>query len=528
MKCFECKDHSDLEDNPWKSLSYIIFVIQFMSMTLDLFMDTSVEPAWHYAITTIEFVVSTLLALYQLLRLGNLWPSCKRRYTCKPTLLLMTSLIMQLAMILVAGYSYNDNEDWAEWTLFGTSIAWGLVNPMTYDSVAAAKNQEEQEQQAKEEGTSIKKKKTSMTWMSACVSVFTRHFSRTPILFLVATLFAIAQAILGTYQGAVINELTKAVTKGIADEQDVERLGGTLIIVWFCASLSRFIFDTLSALMFSRLDNWLRSTVFDKAAQASADGADSSLSLADYQARYASDITGVVGLYGTLLRGVVVNVLLICTNFVFLVIVDWKIAAITLGFLAMGVTSGPTDLAGTAARNVQNDVTKGLDILQDSEPPQDRIERHQVEVLVPLKRDLFRRGFFSNMVDTFNNFFSSFLTAIVVINMSWQVFNGELDSSQFLGIFFVFKQLQKPATKLSGVIKKAVSKTANLERVNAVVFGDDDGNSKDDGTEGDGAEDGEGMEQSLSTAPVAESQIRQGVIMKKKDPNIEYLKTDDV
>lgn len=108
------KCNHDLEEHPWKACSYIIFVIQFMSMTLDLFMDTSVEPAWHYVITSIEFVVSTLLAFYQLLRLGKLQPSCKKRYTCKPALLLMTSLCMQLALILVAGYSYNNNEDWAE------------------------------------------------------------------------------------------------------------------------------------------------------------------------------------------------------------------------------------------------------------------------------------------------------------------------------------------------------------------------------------------------------------------------------
>lgn len=391
-----------------------------MGMTLDLFMDTSVDLAWHYAITSIEIVVSTILAFYQIIRLGALGPSCKRMVTCKPTFLLVTSLLIQLTCIVIAGYSYNDNQDWAEWSMFGLSLVFGIVNPMTFSSVALAKERQADE----EEGGHDVKKTKHMNWLGACASVFGRHFSKTPFLFSLSTIFAVGQAILGTYQGAVINELTKAVTKGTPEEDTVERLAGTLIIVWFCASVSRFLFDTTSAIMFSRLDNWLRGTVFDKAVEPQSPA--SALTPADYQARYASDVTGVVGLYGTLLRGVVVNVLLICTNFVFLCVVDWKVATVTLGFLAMGVVSGPTDLAGDAARKVQNDVTNGLAILQDDEPPEQKIEKHQTGVLVQIRKDLFDKNFFSNMVDAFNNFFSSFLTNIVVISMVWQVFKRRL------------------------------------------------------------------------------------------------------
>jgi len=445
---------------------------------------------------------------------------------------------MQLALIVIAGYSYSNNEDWAEWTMFGVSLAWGLVNPATYESVAAANEQRAQEEEQKQQGedVSTKKKAAKMGWLGACASVFTRHFTRTPLLFVLATLFAIGQAILGTYQGAVINELTKAVTKGVPEEDTVEQLAGTLIVVWFCASLCRFIFDTLSAIMFTKLDIWLRGTVFDKAVNSTEknndEDSENTLSMADYQARYASDITGVVGLYGTLLRGVVVNVLMICTNFIFLAITEWRIATVTLGFLAMGVTSGPTDLAGTAARNVQNDVTKGLSILQESEPAQAKVERHETEVLVPLKRDVFGKFFFSNMVDTFNNFFSSFLTAIVVISMSWEVFYGNMDSSEFLGTFFVFKQLQKPATKLSGVIKKAVSKTANLERVNAVVFDDnpekDPGDDTEHGNEEDEQGDAEEKPREEQARQSSMKELKQSVVMQEKDPNLDYLETESL
>ena len=195
------------------------------------------------------------------------------------------------------------------------------------------------------------------------------------------------------------------------------------------------------------------------------------MTCSDYQARYASDVNGVVALYNTLLRGVVVNILLIITNFVFLCLNEWRIATITLGFLAMGVTSGPTELAGEAAAEVQKLSTKGMALIGSCKDNAEEVkDRHEVEVMIPINRSLWRQTFMVNSVDTYINMFASFLTVIVVITMSYQVFYGEMDSSEFLGTFFIFKQLQKPAMKISSVIKSAVKRSANLERVNDIVF----------------------------------------------------------
>ena len=45
-----------------------------------------------------------------------------------------------------------------------------------------------------------------------------------------------------------------------------------------------------------------------------------------------------------------------------------------------------------------------------------------------------------------------------------------MESSDFLGVFFVFKQLQKPAMKMSGVLQSLIKKSANLERLNDTIF----------------------------------------------------------
>lgn len=500
-----CQALGGPEDAPWRALSYIFFTLQFMSVTLDLFMDTSVKLVFHYTISTIELIVAMSLTFYQFIRILTLSPICgiSQKYT--PALFLSASLILQLAVVGMTAFSVLYNLDILEWTLFGVLIVWGFVNPLTYSFVEAAEEIEADD----EEET----KKNRLNPSAAIVSVFTRHFTRTPLLFVFGTFFAIAQAILITYQGAVINDLTKAVTKIDtvtqeleATEDDVERLAFTLVLVWAAANLAAFIFDVLSSMMFSRLEIWLRHSVFTSAVTSTSDrtngkNGDDSLTLADYQARYSLDVTGVVELYATLLRGVVVNVLLICTNFGFLCIYNWQVATVTLGFLVMGVTSGPTDLAGDAAAAVQGDVTNGLSLLQETsrsasldsteavETPggatpggatSDPIERHRQQVLVPLKGKSFRNSFFSGLVDTFNNFFASFLTAVVVITMSWQVYNKEMDSSEFLGTFFVFQQLAKPATKFATIIKKATSKTANLERINGIVFVKDDEANSDE------------------------------------------------
>ena len=184
-----------------------------------------------------------------------------------------------------------------------------------------------------------------------------------------------------------------------------------------------------------------------------------------------------MALYSTLLRGVIMNVLLIITSFVFLAIEEYKVATVTLGFLAMGVTTGPTDLAGNATAEAQVIATKGVSFFGDKlrafpdTCSSEASKEHEDDILVPLQRSLWKQNFYANSVDTYIQFFSSFLTVIVVITMTWEVYFENLKSSEFLGIFFVYKQLQKPSMKISGVIKSAVRRSANVKRINEIIFG---------------------------------------------------------
>lgn len=131
--------------------------------------------------------------------------------------------------------------------------------------------------------------------------------------------------------------MTKLVTKFTIDPesgklvheasyQEVELTATALVGVWAAAMIARFMFDVLSALMFTRLEVWLRGEVFEKAmVYARSSKQSSSLETdtndevdpaAKFGATYSSDIPNVLSLYSTLLRGVIMNVLLIITNFV--------------------------------------------------------------------------------------------------------------------------------------------------------------------------------------------------------------------
>ena len=132
--------------------------------------------------------------------------------------------------------------------------------------------------------------------------------------------------------------MTKLVTKFTIDPesgklvheatyQEVELTATALVGVWAAAMIARFMFDVLSALMFTRLEVWLRGEVFEKAMIYSHNNSKQSSSLdtdtndevdpaAKFGATYSSDIPNVLSLYSTLLRGVIMNVLLIITNFV--------------------------------------------------------------------------------------------------------------------------------------------------------------------------------------------------------------------
>lgn len=507
-------DSETIEGNPWKGLSYAVFTVQFMLITLDLFMDTAPQPGWHYAITAIEFAFSLYLSGYISLRLVSVTLCIKEAKALKAKILLLFSLLMQLGIAALSAYSFTLNNSTAEWLMFIFTLVYGVANPLSFDAVEAVVEAEAEAAGASEDKEGAvegedeeipkkkKKKKRRMGPGAAAFSIFTRHFTRTPLLSVVGTLFAVGTAILNTMQGGVINELTRAVTRVEVSEGEITRLSTILLLVWLGHNIARCVFDFISALMFSRLEVWLRDSVFTAAASSSSRAGSSSMTSADFQARYASDVTGVVTLYSTMLRGVVVNVLLIITNFVFLALYEWHVAAVSLGFLAIGVNSGPTDMAGRAARKVQDEVTDGLALLgkisdseveaaekEDSsssakrteEQEVDLAERHRTEVLSPLRTDLFRRRFYSNSVDSYIHFYSSFLTTVVVITMSWQVYEDDLKGSDFLGIFFVFKELQKPALKISGVVKSCASKTANLERINAMLFPEADTAAAEEG-----------------------------------------------
>lgn len=468
-----------IEEQPWQGLSYAISTAQFMLISLDLFMDTSHSKAWHYTITSVEFVGALCLAFYQNARLLSLLQWC--HHNDKPmanqaSIMLACSLILQCGIFGCSAVSFVYNADSLEWAMFALSIAWGILFPLSFGAVQEVKRKQTEQKN--------KSSKPKLGPLSAVYSIFRHHlFGKAPLLSASSLILATAHALLTTYQGAMIIELTKAVTKtnedGVlkASGDQVKNLCVSLLGVWAASVLSKFLLDVVTSQVFATLEIWLRHSIFQRAIHAS------NSNVASYQTNYASDITGVVSLYGSLLNGVVVNLLLIVTAFCFLAIEEWRIACVTLGFLAMGVTNGPTLLATKSAAQTQRYVTDGIALLAEScasrnndieKGDKDQMQlleqQHHEHVLKPLQLSLFQRTFFTGSVETFIQFFSTFLTAVVVITMSWQVYNGEMDSSDFLGVFFVFKQLQKPATKLSGIIKKLVKQTASLERVNAVVL----------------------------------------------------------
>lgn len=486
------------EENPWRNISYILTTLQLMMTTLDLFMESGNVPWIHYTITTLQFIPALYLALYQAIRIRGLWKYRKDSSTTlqidlnirKPFFFLLLALSFQLFVLIVSGLWYdigNDvNTTHFEWVVWVIVLLFSLVNPMTYSSVAKVADE------ASHAGVDTKKK-ARMGPGAAAWSIFTKHFMREKPLFALGALAACGKAILSTYQGAIINELTKLVTKVRLDletgelkisatYEQVEYKSVLLVVVWVGANLCELLFDVVSAFMFSRLEVWLKGAVFEKAItygrnRQDADG-DISDPATEFGARYASDVQGVIGLYGTLLRGVIVNVILIITSFIFLVLYNWEVAVVTLCFLAMAVTSGPTDLARNAARAAQKESTEGLGKLTEGirsssdldANPELLCKQHTEEVMVPLKKSLFAQIFYTDAVDSYIHLFSSFLTVVVVITMATSVYEGEMDSSDFLGVFFVFKQLQKPAMKSSSILKKLIRSSANLERLDKTIF----------------------------------------------------------
>lgn len=161
---------------------------------------------------------------------------------------------------------------------------------------------------------------------------------------------------------------------------------------------------------------------------------------------------------------------MIITAFVYLVYEEWRIACVTLEFLGMAVVSGPTSLAGDNAAETQRHVTMGVSLLGEYTPTTttatttqegcdvdieqglqkeekdtsttsqhqpvllvvSQIQKHEDQVLKLMKQSLFKRAFYTGSVETFITYCSTFLTAIVVITMSWGDFSmDKWNSSDF-------------------------------------------------------------------------------------------------
>ena len=156
-----------------------------MAITLDLFMDTTVDRNWHYAITALEIAVSVYLASYQLYRLYRLlmqWRERRRERRQSSSgiilavCLLLFSAALQFVLIGLASWAYAVNADEAEWSMFAIALLWAVIHPTTYTAVDSAiandekddaadsatagidqQREENQEEQEEEEGAAAGK-----------------------------------------------------------------------------------------------------------------------------------------------------------------------------------------------------------------------------------------------------------------------------------------------------------------------------------------------------------------------------------
>ena len=74
---------------------------------------------------------------------------------------------IQFAIAGLAAYSYTDNRDAAEWSMFALSLTCGFVNPKTYEAVGKAQQQEQrtaavqEKEKEKDENVAPQKSKTA-------------------------------------------------------------------------------------------------------------------------------------------------------------------------------------------------------------------------------------------------------------------------------------------------------------------------------------------------------------------------------
>lgn len=443
----------------------MVFTIQFVMITLDLFdSQGQLEPGVNFFTAPVWLLSALLLVVYQVVRLVRLVQD-ERVVVHQATLILLATILLQLALFVGAGLShFSKAHVTVEYAMFGVAILYGLLQPFTYAFVKEA---------AKHKDGS---KKQQLSLGGATISIFCRHYTKRPLLLVLGLILTLLYNLLLTYQGKVINALTETVTATPdgtpMDSSAIGKRSAELIIVWIVINVVSLALTFVSARMFSSLEVWLRGAVFDRAAAATKEGC-KDMTVADFQTRYASDISNVRALYSTLLTGIVGNLAMMVFSFVFLVVYSWQVAVVSLGVLVIAVYSGPTSLVVEATKDSQEQITTGVKLLSKISVDEDvdnLVKLHEEKVMIPLSQSLFRKFFYGDLVLNYILFFSTFLTAMVVINLTWSVYTGELSPSDLLGVFYVFNLFTQAASNLSDTFALASRKVANVDRIDEVVF----------------------------------------------------------
>lgn len=179
------------EENPWRSITYILMTLQIMITLLDLFLESGLIPAMHYTMTALQFVPALFLTIYQIVRIRGLFKyrhatledgAQMNELSRKPYIFLFLAFALQLYVLIVSAMwfdiSFDKDTTYLEWSIFAVVLIGNLVNPLTYSSVA----------ELAEVHSAETKKKSHMGPGAAIVSVFSKHFMREKLLFVTGAL----------------------------------------------------------------------------------------------------------------------------------------------------------------------------------------------------------------------------------------------------------------------------------------------------------------------------------------------------
>ena len=437
---------AEVEGRPWKQLAYMIYVAQVLYVCLDTAMGSQVQEDWENAAATVQFIFAVLLTFYQSVRLWfllnpircqcRLWkkrqspeePHAEENITeglLEPTLLLLLTAFMQaaIAALSLVTFATRDSIDQQLiWSMYGLTVSWSLLFPMTYDAVEAAyakrqqsSNQRQRLQQHQLDSPNRQSTAPSSpqsrqdarkrTWsgpVKDAISILTKHFTQTPLRYAVVIACAAAYAALGAYEGVLIDELIATVYE-VINSTDPPAAGNAqvlsraiavaylMIMIWFVAHFVHFLFDLVSSDMFARLEIWMLETIFRVAVKdhvvVSGNGLDHShhrqilpprplspasrsMSTPDSALQYVHDwytegTSTIVKLYAALLQGLIKNVLIALANFIVLVYLDWTVGVLSLAFGTMIAITGPTHMTADATAELPQHITKCLDLLQE-------------------------------------------------------------------------------------------------------------------------------------------------------------------